>query len=77
MTPDCAAPGAVWIAVVFGVCVIGAPMGFMVAAVLAAGAREDVARTAYRLGLQDARWGVDRTEPDGNRWDVRIPEPLP
>ena len=55
MTPDCAAPGAVWVALVVGVCILGAPAGFIIAAILASGAREAVARDAYAQGRADER----------------------
>lgn len=44
----------VWVAFVVGV-FLGAPAGFILAAILAAGAREAVAREAYAQGRADER----------------------
>lgn len=54
MSPECAAPGAVWIAFAVGVFLVGVPAGVTLTAILAAGGHEDVAREAYQKGMQDS-----------------------
>lgn len=46
---------AVWIAFAVGACIVGAPLGFIFAAILAAGSREDMAREAYIVGLEKGK----------------------
>uniref|UniRef100_A0A6M3K9B4 Uncharacterized protein n=1 Tax=viral metagenome TaxID=1070528 RepID=A0A6M3K9B4_9ZZZZ len=63
MTPECAAPGAVWVAFAVGVFIVGVPAGSILAAILAFGAREAVAREAYAKGRADERAKAEGRRP--------------